>query len=80
LDAKNDQLQRANYSESARKFDKPPIGFRFFGSLLAVCFGFLASLWGWKYFDHGRKLLGAALIGGGSLLGIGGFLLWGFWV
>jgi hypothetical protein len=79
LIAEDQQLQRSHNGERSRQFYERPIAIRLLCSLLAVCLGFLGSLWGWQYFDNGRKLLGATLIGGGSLLGIGGFLFWGFW-
>jgi hypothetical protein len=44
--------------------------------IFAICFGFFGSLSGWDNFYKGRRLLGAALIGGSGLLGGLGFFAW----
>ena len=76
LQSKNNELQAANQSENAGKFDQPPIGGQFILSLFAILGGFALSLWGWQCFDNKRRLFGSALIGGGWLLGGLGFFWW----
>ena len=59
--------------------------------LFAVCFFFLfcSSIVGWNYFDKNRRILGAALLIIGVLVGLVGYLLlvlspyrwtWGWWL
>jgi hypothetical protein len=45
-------------------------------SIVSVCLGFCLSLFGLLNFDNERRLLGAALLGSGLLLGGWGFLMW----
>jgi len=69
-------LEKDYKDEQAIKSYQPPIGRRFLLVILSLLVGFFLSLWGWENFDHNRRLLGAALIGGGFMLGAFGLGLW----
>ena len=55
LNTESNQLQGTDDSETSRQSDEPPIGRRFFFSLLLVVSGFFGSLWGWENFDNKRR-------------------------
>jgi hypothetical protein len=76
LPAKYEQLKKSDEGQGSSQFYKPPIGFVFIFSLLAIGFGFLGSLLGWDNFYKGRRLFGTALICCGGLLGGLGFFAW----
>jgi hypothetical protein len=69
-------LDTADQHQSASKEHQPPIGRRFLVALASLLLTLSISSWGWKNFDHQRRLLGAAAIGSGLLLGCAGLGLW----
>lgn len=70
------QLKESDQGENAAEPNQMPIIRRFLLALFSLFFGFLLSLRGWQYFDGKRRLLGAALVGSGALLGGAGLLLY----
>jgi hypothetical protein len=65
-----DSLADANNNKKSSEHDEPPVGRRF----IIALFGNLAGIWigmfGWKFFDSRRRLLGSVFIGGGGLLSL----------
>lgn len=83
LNAQNSELENGNdnepqsvFGQLAVKIDKLPVQFLFLGSLLIFPLGVVLIFLGGYHFDDKRRLLSAALIVGGSLLGLGWLLLW----
>ncbi len=76
LQTEDNQLEKADKTNDAGKANHPPVGRRFVLALLLLAAGFFVSVWGWQRFDHQRRLLGAALVGCGWLIGAGGLALW----
>lgn len=83
LQAKDDRLNQGHQSKEPggddqpkSEFDQVPIVRRFIFAVFGLLDGFFLSLRGWQLFDNKRRLLGAALIGIGWVLGRLGLGLW----
>lgn len=76
LDAEHYSLNQADYGNSRRNTNHPPIGRRLieFGCLDVA--GFVLSLFGWQNLDENRRLFSAAFIATGLIFCASGWLLW----
>ena len=73
----HEELQEPNQSERSSLPNHSPIVRRFFLAFICISIGFFGSLWGWNFFDHKGRFIGAALVCLSLLIAWGGLLL--FW-
>jgi hypothetical protein len=75
----NDKSYELEHGDKRKDYGNPehvPIGWRLFIVCFAWLCGFSAILWGSKYPNNQRRIVSAALIGGGVLLNVFGLGLW----
>jgi len=73
---KRQELKDGHNGEDAGEPYEAPVIRRFFETVAAILIGFVAALIGGSQFHNQRRLIGAALILGGSLIGASGICLW----
>lgn len=76
LASENKGLDETDGGDYAGETDHPPVGGRLAMLLTLFCGGFLLSLCGWENLDHNRRLIRAALVGGGLFLQVLGVVVW----